>query len=176
MELPSYRSFVRRIVIRYIFAAVVICDTVAIALLLESTCENDDNAARVLFLLGKICVSTTSLSEVTHVLMPASCRVSWLAFRSSTKFSSSWTARTSSLLFDVEVESNVSLIEPTSVEWHVNEGHSFQPITHCATVRGSVRKILLGERVALNILARCSGVATKSVFAGPRILNTPIPR
>ena len=33
---------------------------------------------------------------------------------------------------------------------------------HCATVRGPIRKILLGERVALNILARCSGIASKS--------------
>jgi nicotinate-nucleotide pyrophosphorylase (carboxylating) len=31
-----------------------------------------------------------------------------------------------------------------------------------ATITGPSRKILLGERVALNMLARCSGVATKS--------------
>ncbi len=31
-----------------------------------------------------------------------------------------------------------------------------------ATVTGPVRKLLLGERVALNTLSRCSGVATKS--------------
>jgi nicotinate-nucleotide pyrophosphorylase (carboxylating) len=31
-----------------------------------------------------------------------------------------------------------------------------------ATVRGPTRKLLLGERVALNTLARCSGVATQS--------------
>jgi len=49
-----------------------------------------------------------------------------------------------------------------SVEWHISEGSSFSPVHHCATVRGPVRKILLGERVALNTLARCSGVATKS--------------
>ncbi|KAL9132937.1 MAG: hypothetical protein Q9175_005883 [Cornicularia normoerica] len=49
-----------------------------------------------------------------------------------------------------------------TVEWHLNEGHSVTPITHCATVRGPVRMILLGERVALNTLARCSGIATKS--------------
>ena len=48
------------------------------------------------------------------------------------------------------------------VEWHIGEGQFFTPIKHCATVRGPVRKILLGERVALNILARCSGIATKS--------------
>ncbi|MCJ1286204.1 hypothetical protein MMC26_005549 [Xylographa opegraphella] len=48
------------------------------------------------------------------------------------------------------------------VEWHILEGSSFSPVHHCATVRGPVRKILLGERVALNTLARCSGIATKS--------------
>lgn len=49
-----------------------------------------------------------------------------------------------------------------AVEWHIKEGESFSPIKHCATVRGPVRKLLLGERVALNTLARCSGIATKS--------------
>jgi nicotinate-nucleotide pyrophosphorylase (carboxylating) len=49
-----------------------------------------------------------------------------------------------------------------TVEWHINEAEAFEPIKHCATVRGPVRKILLGERVALNTLARCSGVATQS--------------
>ncbi|KAJ9286309.1 hypothetical protein DTO027B5_1864 [Paecilomyces variotii] len=49
-----------------------------------------------------------------------------------------------------------------TVEWHVKEGETIEPIRQCATVRGPIRKILLGERVALNILARCSGIATKS--------------
>ncbi|KAF2144440.1 uncharacterized protein K452DRAFT_295889 [Aplosporella prunicola CBS 121167] len=49
-----------------------------------------------------------------------------------------------------------------SVTWHIAEGASFAPVTHCATVRGPVRKLLLGERVALNALARCSGIATQS--------------
>lgn len=53
------------------------------------------------------------------------------------------------------------------VEWHVSEGESITPIKQCATVRGPVRKILLGERVALNILARCSGIATKSALPRP---------
>lgn len=48
-----------------------------------------------------------------------------------------------------------------SVEWHVQEGEAIEPIKHCATVRGPMRKILLGERVALNTMARCSGIATK---------------
>ncbi|KZW03979.1 nicotinate-nucleotide diphosphorylase [Exidia glandulosa HHB12029] len=49
-----------------------------------------------------------------------------------------------------------------SVEWHVAEGETFEPVKHVATVRGKARMILLGERVALNMLARCSGIATKS--------------
>ncbi|KAH9938357.1 Quinolinate phosphoribosyl transferase [Fomitopsis serialis] len=48
------------------------------------------------------------------------------------------------------------------VEWHMQEGETFEPIKHVATVRGKARHILLGERVALNMLARCSGIATKS--------------
>jgi nicotinate-nucleotide pyrophosphorylase len=47
------------------------------------------------------------------------------------------------------------------VEWHVKEGETFEPVKHVATVRGKARFLLLGERVALNLLARCSGIATK---------------
>jgi nicotinate-nucleotide pyrophosphorylase (carboxylating) len=47
------------------------------------------------------------------------------------------------------------------VEWHVKEGDTFEPVKHVATVRGKARHLLLGERVALNMLARCSGIATK---------------
>ncbi|BFZ64439.1 nicotinate-nucleotide diphosphorylase (carboxylating) [Saitoella coloradoensis] len=54
-----------------------------------------------------------------------------------------------------------------TVTWHLDEGASFTPIRKVATVRGPARKILLGERVALNTLARCSGIATKS----RRLLN-----
>ncbi|EIW82358.1 nicotinate-nucleotide diphosphorylase [Coniophora puteana RWD-64-598 SS2] len=50
-----------------------------------------------------------------------------------------------------------------SVEWLLEEGAIFEPIYHVATVRGPVRQLLLGERVALNLLARCSGIATKSM-------------
>ncbi|KAF8238877.1 nicotinate-nucleotide diphosphorylase [Tricholoma matsutake] len=48
------------------------------------------------------------------------------------------------------------------VEWHVKEGDTFEPVKHVATVKGKARHLLLGERVALNMLARCSGIATKS--------------
>ncbi|TFY69418.1 hypothetical protein EVJ58_g421 [Rhodofomes roseus] len=39
------------------------------------------------------------------------------------------------------------------VEWHMQEGETFHPVKHVATVRGKARHILLGERVALNMLA-----------------------
>lgn len=47
----------------------------------------------------------------------------------------------------------------------MEEGETFEPVKHVATVRGKVRHVLLGERVALNMLARCSGIATKYVFS-----------
>ena len=58
-----------------------------------------------------------------------------------------------------------------TVDWHVTEGTpvglpspdaSRSPRQHCATVRGPARNILLGERVALNTIARSSGIATAS--------------
>jgi nicotinate-nucleotide pyrophosphorylase (carboxylating) len=53
-----------------------------------------------------------------------------------------------------------------TVKWHLKEGAVVDPGAAgkiaVATVTGPVRKLLLGERVALNTLARCSGVATKS--------------
>ncbi|THH31294.1 hypothetical protein EUX98_g2863 [Antrodiella citrinella] len=51
-----------------------------------------------------------------------------------------------------------------TVEWHMAEGETFEPVKHVATVRGKTRHILLGERVALNMLARCSGIATKYIL------------
>ena len=46
----------------------------------------------------------------------------------------------------------------------MREGETFEPVKHVATVRGKARHILLGERVALNMLARCSGIATQCVL------------
>ncbi|KAF4123069.1 nicotinate-nucleotide pyrophosphorylase (carboxylating) [Geosmithia morbida] len=54
------------------------------------------------------------------------------------------------------------------VEWRAAEGSEVDLMAEeggkkaLATVRGPVRGILLGERVALNTLARCSGIATRS--------------
>ena len=52
------------------------------------------------------------------------------------------------------------------MRWNLKEGDIVDPGPSgkiaVATVTGPVRKLLLGERVALNTLSRCSGVATKS--------------
>ncbi|KAG0050245.1 hypothetical protein BGZ83_004987 [Gryganskiella cystojenkinii] len=48
------------------------------------------------------------------------------------------------------------------VEWQVKEGEMLRPIQKCAFVYGPVRQILIGERTALNILARCSGIASQA--------------
>ena len=62
------------------------------------------------------------------------------------------------------VPSGAGRADPDRVEWHHSEGYFIPSNTkiHVATVCGPARKILLGERVALNTLARCSGIATKS--------------
>ncbi len=55
-----------------------------------------------------------------------------------------------------------------TVEWYAKEGSQVETTPggsgkqKMATVRGPVNGLLLGERVALNILARCSGVASAS--------------
>ncbi|GAA5984042.1 hypothetical protein JCM10908_006024 [Rhodotorula pacifica] len=54
-----------------------------------------------------------------------------------------------------------------TVEWFLQEGDPVTPTKDApkikvATVRGPARCLLLGERVALNTMARCSGIATKS--------------
>eukprot|EP00834_Sanchytrium_tribonematis_P009025 NODE_1392_length_1158_cov_1.479698.p1 type:complete len:288 gc:universal NODE_1392_length_1158_cov_1.479698:53-916(+) len=50
-----------------------------------------------------------------------------------------------------------------TVEWHVKDGHEITQITTpICKIKGLAKQILLGERIALNALARCSGVATMS--------------
>lgn len=58
--------------------------------------------------------------------------------------------------FDLRIYSDAAL----RVEWHLKEGAEFDPVFRVATVSGPARQLLLGERVALNLLARCSGIAT----------------
>jgi nicotinate-nucleotide pyrophosphorylase (carboxylating) len=52
-----------------------------------------------------------------------------------------------------------------TVKWNTVEGDFVDPQGNkfvAATVTGPTRMLLLGERVGLNMLARCSGIATKS--------------
>lgn len=117
-------------------------------------------------LLGKSEVNPLAypaLHDSRHLTERHACRVSWPASPSSTKSFASSTASKLSLdppshgPFDCKADTRL----PPRVEWHVQEGDALKPVQHCATVRGPVRKILLGERVALNTLARCSGIATQ---------------
>eukprot|EP01087_Luapelamoeba_hula_P008535 TRINITY_DN2135_c0_g1_i1.p1 TRINITY_DN2135_c0_g1~~TRINITY_DN2135_c0_g1_i1.p1 ORF type:complete len:290 (+),score=57.88 TRINITY_DN2135_c0_g1_i1:3-872(+) len=47
-----------------------------------------------------------------------------------------------------------------TIKWNIEEGAEFTPIAEIAEVHGPARNILQGERVALNLIARASGIAT----------------
>lgn len=47
-----------------------------------------------------------------------------------------------------------------TVEWKFSEGDELSPICQVARVRGPANKLLQGERTALNVLTRASGVAS----------------
>lgn len=51
------------------------------------------------------------------------------------------------------------------VSWFLPEGSKLVPVAKVAEVRGPAHGLLLGERVALNTLARCSGVASSAAAA-----------
>lgn len=51
------------------------------------------------------------------------------------------------------------------VSWFLPEGSKLVPVAKVAEVRGPAHCLLLGERVALNTLARCSGVASAAAAA-----------
>ena len=51
------------------------------------------------------------------------------------------------------------------VSWFLPEGSKLVPVAKVAEVRGPAHCLLLGERVALNTLARCSGVASMAAAA-----------
>jgi nicotinate-nucleotide pyrophosphorylase (carboxylating) len=54
-----------------------------------------------------------------------------------------------------------ALLDPdAAVEQHVSDGDTAAAGTRLATIRGSLRTILSGERTALNVLGRLCGVAT----------------
>ena len=47
-----------------------------------------------------------------------------------------------------------------SVTWYHQDGSQIQPATEIARVKGPVNKLLQGERTALNVLTRASGIAS----------------
>uniref|UniRef100_H0VVR0 Nicotinate-nucleotide pyrophosphorylase [carboxylating] n=1 Tax=Cavia porcellus TaxID=10141 RepID=H0VVR0_CAVPO len=51
------------------------------------------------------------------------------------------------------------------VSWFLPEGSRLVPVVKVAEVRGPAHHLLLGERVALNMLARCSGIASAAATA-----------
>ena len=46
------------------------------------------------------------------------------------------------------------------VRWHLNDGDAVEPGSVIGEVVGSLQPVLTGERVALNFLCHCSGIAT----------------
>lgn len=51
------------------------------------------------------------------------------------------------------------------VSWFLPEGSKLVPVARVAEVQGPAHCLLLGERVALNVLARCSGIASTAAAA-----------
>jgi nicotinate-nucleotide pyrophosphorylase (carboxylating) len=60
--------------------------------------------------------------------------------------------------FDVAADQDG--LEPVQVEWHVHDGSGVGPGDVLATLSGPARTILRAERIAINLLAHLSGVAT----------------
>jgi nicotinate-nucleotide pyrophosphorylase (carboxylating) len=64
------------------------------------------------------------------------------------------------------------------VVWNAADGDELTPGTHVGSVTGSLRSILAGERVALNLLQHCSGIASttrrfvRAAHGTARILDT----
>ena len=70
-------------------------------------------------------------------------------------------------------------VDPTvEVRWKLRDGDSIETGTEIATIRGPLRGILTGERVALNFLCHCSGIASltrryvRAARGKARILDT----
>jgi nicotinate-nucleotide pyrophosphorylase (carboxylating) len=70
------------------------------------------------------------------------------------------------------------LDESATVQWNLHDGDQVAAGTVLGRVSGSLRTILAGERVALNFLCHCSGIATMThryvvaVRANMRVLDT----
>ena len=66
------------------------------------------------------------------------------------------------MLAGVEAASEVyRQVDPAvALDWDVTDGSAIAAGTTLGRLRGSMRSVLLGERVALNLLSHCSGIAT----------------
>jgi nicotinate-nucleotide pyrophosphorylase (carboxylating) len=58
------------------------------------------------------------------------------------------------------VETFRRLDERVELQWYSHDGDSIATGSHIARIAGPLRSILTGERVALNFLCHCSGIAT----------------
>jgi len=70
--------------------------------------------------------------------------------------------KTSSILAGIPFFNAVFEELNCTIEWNYTEGTYIQAPAVVAIVKGPVRNLLLGERTALNILSRASGIATAS--------------
>ncbi len=55
-----------------------------------------------------------------------------------------------------------SIDSELTVEWNVQDGDRVEPGNRFGTISGNARAILIGERLALNVLQRMSGIATET--------------
>jgi nicotinate-nucleotide pyrophosphorylase (carboxylating) len=74
----------------------------------------------------------------------------------------SWVAREEGVLAGTALATEVyrQVDETVTVSWQLSDGEPIEPGAELGTVTGSLRSILVGERVALNFLGHCSGVAS----------------
>lgn len=71
------------------------------------------------------------------------------------------------------VTTSFALVDPSlHTQWSVADGEHVAPGDVVATVQGSARSILAGERVGLNLLSHCSGIATRTSHLVQRIEGT----
>ncbi|MFT8321921.1 MAG: carboxylating nicotinate-nucleotide diphosphorylase [Bacillus sp. (in: firmicutes)] len=71
------------------------------------------------------------------------------------------------------IELGFHVLEPSmEITLHIKDGEKIEVGQEIATVKGTIRNLLKGERVVLNLIQRMSGIATKTKEAAD-ILNSP---
>lgn len=84
-------------------------------------------------------------------------------------------AKAEGVLAGIEVSAAVfRYLDPAvAVDIHIEDGQELRPRDIIATVSGSTRALLSGERLALNLLQRMSGIATQARGLSRLIADTP---